>query len=68
MSVEPGTQPGVLVDGVIVEDDMGHLAGGEVGCDGIEKANELPMSTGCSSAFEKAGLWLLFDRKGLLPA
>src|SRR5260370_3998700 len=42
--VEPGTHPGVLVGGVIVEDDVDDLAGGDVGFDGIEKANELLMA------------------------
>jgi hypothetical protein len=41
MPVEPGTHPGVLVGGVIVEDDLDDLAEGDVGFDRIEKENEL---------------------------
>jgi len=39
--VEPGADLGMLVRGVVVEDDMDDLAGGDVGFDRIEKANEL---------------------------
>ena len=34
----------MLVRGVVVEDDMDDLAGGDVGFDRIEKANELLMA------------------------
>ena len=36
--VEPGANPGVLVRGVVVEDDVDDLTGGNVGFDRIEKA------------------------------
>src|SRR5215472_6215910 len=40
MPGEPGANFGVLVGGVIVEHDVDHLAGRNVGFDGIEKAYE----------------------------
>ena len=41
MAVEPGTHLGVLVGGVIVEDDVDGLAGRHLGVDGVEEADEL---------------------------
>src|SRR5690242_14396557 len=42
--VEPGANPGVLVGGVVVEDDVDDLPGRDVGFDRIEKADELLMA------------------------
>jgi hypothetical protein len=42
--VELGANLGVLVPGVVVEDDVDDLAGRDVGFDRIEKANELLMT------------------------
>jgi hypothetical protein len=39
--VEPCAHLGVLVNGVVVEDDMDEFAGRDVGLDGIEEADEL---------------------------
>ena len=36
--VEPGADPGVLVRGVVVEDDVDDLAGRDVGFDRIEES------------------------------
>jgi hypothetical protein len=48
--VEPSPNLGVLVRGVVVEDDMDDLAGGNVGFDRIEKANELLMAMALHAA------------------
>src|SRR3974390_3289566 len=50
VSVEPGANLGVLVRGVVVEDDMDDLAGGDVGFDRIEEANELLMAVALHAA------------------
>src|SRR5512135_1193862 len=44
MPIEPGAYLGVLVDGIVVEDDMDELAGGNFGLEGIEEADELLMT------------------------
>ena len=41
--VEPGADLGVLVGGVVVEDDVDQLAGRDLGLDGVEEADELLM-------------------------
>jgi hypothetical protein len=41
MAVEPGTHFGVLMDGVVVEDDVDGRAGRRLGIDGVEEADEL---------------------------
>src|SRR5262245_20207262 len=41
MAIEPSPHPGVLVSGVVVEDDVDGLAGRHFGVDGVEEANEL---------------------------
>ncbi len=43
MAVEPGAHLGVLVGGVVVEDDVDGLAGRHLGVDGVEEADELLM-------------------------
>ena len=48
--VEPGANLGVLVRGVVVEDDIDDLAGGDVGFDRIEKADELLMAMALHAA------------------
>ena len=48
--VEPGADPGVLVGGVVVEDDVDDLAGRDVGVDRIEEANELLMAVALHAA------------------
>src|SRR3954452_7053638 len=41
MSAEPGDDLGVLVSGVVVEDDVNDLAGRDMRLDGIEETEEL---------------------------
>ena len=41
MAVEPGAHLGVLVGGVVVEDDVDGLAGRHLALDGVEEADEL---------------------------
>jgi hypothetical protein len=41
MALEPGPDLGMLVGGVVVEDDMDHLAGRHRALDGVEKTEEL---------------------------
>ena len=48
--VEPSPHLGVLVGGVVVEDDVDDLAGGDVGFDRIEEANELLMAVALHAA------------------
>ena len=48
--VEPGPNLGVLVCCVVVEDDVDDLAGGDVGLNRIEKANELLMAVALHAA------------------
>lgn len=43
MAVEPGAHLGMLVGGIIVEDDVDGLVGRHLGVDGVEKADELLM-------------------------
>jgi hypothetical protein len=45
MPTEPGANLGVLVGRVIVEDDVGELAGRDFGFDAIEETDELLMMT-----------------------
>ena len=42
--VEPCADLGVLVGGVVVEDDVDHLAGRHLGLDRVEEADELLMA------------------------
>ena len=44
MAAEPGPDLGVLVGGVVVEDGVHHLAGPDLGLDGVEEADELLMA------------------------
>ena len=44
MPVEPSADLGMLAGGVIVEDDVDHLAGRYVGFDRVEEADELLMA------------------------
>ena len=44
MALEPGQDLGVFVGGIVVKDDMDHLARRHLALDGIEKANELLMA------------------------
>ena len=48
--VEPGPNLGVLVCCGVVEDDVDDLAGGDVGLNRIEKANELLMAMALHAA------------------
>src|SRR3954454_11668896 len=41
MAVEPGTHLGMLVSGVVVEDDVDGLGGRHLSVDGVEEADEL---------------------------
>ena len=43
MAVEPGAHLGMLVGGVVVEDDVDGLTGRQFGVDSVEKADELLM-------------------------
>src|SRR5262249_46825898 len=43
MAVEPGAHLGMLVGGVVVEDDVDGLTGRQFGVDGVEKTDELLM-------------------------
>jgi hypothetical protein len=43
MAGEPVLDLRMLVGGVVVDDDMDDLAGGDLGFDGVEKADELLM-------------------------
>ena len=43
MAVEPDAHLGMLVGGVVVEDDVYGLTGRQFGVDGVEKADELLM-------------------------
>jgi hypothetical protein len=45
MAGESGLDLRMLVGGVVVDDDMDDLAGGDLGFDGVEKADELLMPT-----------------------
>ena len=42
--VEPGADLGMLVGGVVVEDDVDHLAGRHIGLDRVQEAHELLMA------------------------
>src|SRR4051794_25188445 len=44
MPVEPGADLGMLVGGVVVEDDVDHLAGRHLGLDRVQEAHELLMA------------------------
>ena len=44
MAAEPGAGLGMLVNGVVVEDGVDHLAGGDLGLDGVQEADELLMA------------------------
>ena len=41
MAIEPGAHLGMLVSGVVVEDDVDGLAGRHLGIDGVKEADEL---------------------------
>jgi len=41
MTYEPGTDLGLLVGGVVVEDGMDDLTGGHLALDGVEEADQL---------------------------
>ena len=47
---EPGANPGLLVVGVVVEDDVDDLAGRDFGFNGIEKTDELLMAVALHAA------------------
>ena len=50
MPGEPGAHLGVLLGGVIVEDDVDDLAGRDFGFNGIEKTDELLMAVALHAA------------------
>ncbi len=50
VSGEPFSDLRVFVGGVVVEDDVNHLAGWHLGFDGIEEANELLMAVALHAA------------------
>ena len=50
VAFEPGAHLGVLVRGVVVEDDVDGLARGNLGVDGIEEADELLMAMALPSS------------------
>ena len=44
VSGEPLKHLGMFVGGIVVEDDVDHLAGGDLGLDRVQKADELLMA------------------------
>src|SRR5271168_5094774 len=56
MAVEPGQDVGVFVGGVIVEDHVDHLSGGDFGLDRVEKADELLMAMTLHAASDDGAL------------
>jgi len=52
VSGEPGLHLGMLVDGVIVQDDVDHLAGRNCALDGVEEADEFLMAVALHAAAE----------------
>lgn len=47
VAIEPGPHLLLLVDGIVVEDDVGQPAGLDVALDGVEEADELLMPVAC---------------------
>ena len=41
VAIEPGADLGLLVSGVVVEDDVDCLVGRQLGLDGVQEADEL---------------------------
>jgi len=50
MATEPGVHLGMLVGGVVVEDDVDNLAGGDLGLDEVEEAYELLVAVALHAA------------------
>ena len=50
MTAQPGDHLGVLVGGVVVEDGVDGLAGGDLALDGVEEADELLMPVALHAA------------------
>ena len=44
MPVQPGADLGMLVGGIVVEDDVDGLVGGQLGFDRVQEAHELLMA------------------------
>ena len=44
MARQPSVHGGMLVGGVVVDDGVNHLAGGDLALDGVEEADELLMA------------------------
>ena len=53
VAIEPGDHLGLLVGGVVVEDDMDQLAGRDRGFDGVEEADELLVPVALHAAAEE---------------
>jgi hypothetical protein len=50
MARQPSLDVRMLMGGVVVDDDMDDLAGGDLGFDGIEEANEFLMPVALHAA------------------
>lgn len=48
VAIEPGAHLGVLVGSIVVEDDVHRLVGGNLGVDGVEKADGTPDGDGAA--------------------
>src|SRR5688572_4615633 len=53
MTLQPGHELGVLVGGVVVEDDLNQLDWGYFGLDGVEEADELLMEMALHAAADE---------------
>jgi hypothetical protein len=55
VTIEPGAHLGVLVGGVVVEDEMDELAGRDLRLDGVEEADELLVAVARSTT--RSSIW-----------
>lgn len=56
MTAEPSAYLGVLVNRVVVEDGVDHLAGRDLGLDGVEEADKLLMAMALHAAADDLAL------------
>src|SRR5262249_27921845 len=56
MACEPFEHLGMLVGGVVVEDDMDRLAGRDLGLDGVQEADELLMAMALYASADDAAV------------
>src|SRR5579863_8511804 len=56
MALEPGTDLGMLVSGVVVENDVDDFADRHLGLDGVEKSNEFLMAVTLHAAADDLAL------------